>query len=281
MDFLRNLLHRKEKRSESVVLIDIGSDSVAGAYVRFTEGETPALLYTRRFVLEKREGEPHERAMLRALGILGDELIREGAPALLRATGSGSAETILVSVDTPWQETRLRTEHFERKNSFVFTESMVATAIEKTRAVPHGKFLADESIISTVLNGYETHYPYGKKVHRASVTVLSSLIDKSVAENVQITLRGLFHTKNILTIASSSLRYQALRAAFPHERAPDTSSLEQALCAANAGKLLLSGKPPRIVPVLPSHITGLVRQTAVTPPDLQLLLMALYFQYRI
>ncbi len=216
MSFFGELFH--PTRAESLVLIDVSAGSVAGAYAYYKEGETPALLYTRRLPIEIRGDEPHDRAMLRTLEALGSNLIRDGAPILARTTGSGSADTILVSVDAPWQETKVRTELFERKTPFTFTKSMVATALEKTSIKAPGKLLADESIIGTILNGYETSEPYGKKAHRASVVILTSLIDANVSENIITTLRSLFHTKNILSIAGSSLRYQAMRTAFPHER---------------------------------------------------------------
>lgn len=200
------------------MLIDISAGSVAGAYVHYKEGEAPALIFTRRLPIEVRGDEPHEQAMLRALDILGVALIRDGAPALARYAGSGSADAILVSVDAPWQETKVRTEVLERKTPFTFTKAMVATAIEKTSVITPGKLLVDESIIGTILNGYETRQPYGKKAHRASIIVLTSLIDEKVSGDIAATLRGLFHTKNVLSIASSSLRYQAMRTAFPHER---------------------------------------------------------------
>ncbi len=206
------------KRAESIVLVDVGTNSVAGACARYVEGQLPALLYTRRFPVEMREDEPQERAMLRALQILGTTLVREGGPALARATGSGSVSDILVSIDAPWQQTSVRTENFEQKTPFVFTKNMIAKELEKTRIVAPGKVLADESVIGTILNGYETSDPYGKKVHRASAIVLTSLIDKQVAHGILSVLQGLYHTKRVLPIAGSSLRYQAVRRAFPHER---------------------------------------------------------------
>lgn len=216
MSFLSQLFH--PIHAESLVLIHISAASVAGAYAYYKKGEAPILLYTCRLPIEIRDKELHERAMLRTLEMLGAVLIREGAPTLARHTGSGSADTILVSVDAPWQETKIRTEHFERRTSFTFTKRMVAMALEKTGLTAPGKILADESVIGTILNGYETREPYGKRVNRASVIILTSFIDEKISESVFATLRGLFHTKNILSIAGSSLRYQAMRIAFPHER---------------------------------------------------------------
>ena len=333
-----------KKKSESVVLIDIGTGSVAGAYARYSEGEQPAMLYTRRLPITIHPDEPHADAMLRALGILGTALVNEGAPVLLRATGSGSADAVLVSVDAPWQKTAVRTEYFEQKEPFIFTKSLVDAALAETAAIPVGQLLADESIIGTILNGYETKDPYGKEAHRASVVILTSLIDEQVAKGIHSAISGLYHTKNILTIAGSSLRYQAMRIAFPHERdalildatgplstislvrrnllvdvlevashragtevwleaitdelaalalrfpLPRTifllareenlSKLRATLDAAHLGKFWLSDNPPKIVSVQGSHLSGLIRQATTAAPDLSLLLMALYFQYR-
>jgi len=341
MSFLDGLFGKK-KRTESVVLIDIVADSVAGAYAYYVEDEKPSVLYTRRLPVEAREGESQDRAMLRALKILADTLISEGAPVLARATGSGAAGTILVSIDAPWQETSVRTEHFEAEEPFVFTRNLVDAKLGETVVKAPGKMLADESIIGTILNGYETRDPYGKRVRRASVVVLTSLIDEKVAKGIATILQAAYHTKNILPIAGSSLRYQAMYKAFPHERdalivdatgpltslallrhgllatavdaAPaDTAdawvehiradltelakqyplprtifllareaqvaALQKTLSEAKLADLWLSDNPPKVVSVLPSHISGLVRQVSTAAPDLLLLLMALYFEY--
>lgn len=343
MSFFGDLF--RTPQTESVALIDISTGSVAGACARYTPGEPPVLLYTRRLPVERRDRESHERAMLRALEVLGDALIREGAPALLRATGSGSVDTVLVSVDAPWQKTSLRTEFFEQKTPFIFSKSLVSAALEKTSVAPPGEILVDESIIGTILNGYETRDPYGKEVHRASLVILTSRIDEHVASGITALLRSLYHTGHLLFIAGSSLRYQAMRIAFPHEREalildatgpftalalvrrdllvdavevrsrpngagawlkgvldelaelaekfplprtifllarePEIDSMRKLLDTANLEKLWLSDHPPKIVPVMGSHLSGLVRQTTAAAPDLSLLLMALYFKYRV
>lgn len=217
MGLFSNIFNKTHK-GESVVLIDISAGSVAGAYAYYKKGENPSLLYTRRLPIVTIEGEQKDLAMLRALGLLGDTLIIDGAPVLARHTGNGRADTILVSVDAPWQETKIRKEFFERKDPFVLTKSMVDAALDRTSVASKGKVLADESVIGTILNGYETREPYGKKVRHASVIILTSLIDEKISKNIAGTLRGIFHTENILSIAGSSLRYQAMRTIFPHER---------------------------------------------------------------
>lgn len=216
MSFFEKIFH-KNKKGESVIVIDIGASGVAGAYVRYDEGELPTVLYSRTIPIELRMSEPREKSMLRALAGLGAILIKEGAPALTRATGSGRADNILVSVDAPWQETTVRTELFESKEPFTFTRSLVAERLEETSSATEEQMITDESIIGTILNGYETRNPYGKEASRASVIVLTSLIKRAVADSIVALLRSVFHTTSILPIAGSSVRYQAMRLVFPHE----------------------------------------------------------------
>ena len=213
-------MFRNEKDVETVILIDIGATEITGAYVRYEEGTLPTVYYTRRLPIETRSHEAHTHAMLRALSVLGDDLIRQGAPILARALGTGSANQILVSIGAPWQETTVRTIDFEEAEPFVFTKGLVSEKLKESINTPVStkKMLVDNSIIGTVLNGYETHKPYGRKVHRARIIVLTSLIEEKVAQDITTMLRGLYHTKNILPITDSSLRYQAMREAFPHEQ---------------------------------------------------------------
>ncbi|MEK7157236.1 MAG: hypothetical protein AAB709_01645 [Patescibacteria group bacterium] len=248
MSFLKNLFQKKESGG-SVILIDIGGESVAGAYVRYEVNELPKLLYTRRLPIEIQNGEERERAMVRALSILGKNLIREGAPVLARTTGSGSADMILVSIDAPWQETRVRTEHFEQDEPFEFTKDLFAERLKESSITPSEKLLADESIIGSILNGYETHNPYGRQVRRAEIVVLTSLIEKDVAYDITSVLEGLYHTRNILPISGSSLRYQAMRTVFPHER--DSISID-----ATSGSLTTIALVRKGIFVTMSNVTG-------------------------
>lgn len=334
-------------KKEPLVLIDINAGSVGGAYVVYNADAFPTIVYQIRTTIEIRSDEPQEKAMLRCLAITIEELITKGAPALLRITGSGRAGTVLVSVDAPWQETRIRAEAFERSTSFIFTKAMLSMALEKTSVTPPGKTLADESIIGTVLNGYETHAPFGKRVHRATVLILTSFIPIDVSDAIVDALRNAFHTRHILSIAGTSLRYQALRALFAHERSAivldaigpcisialvrkgmlvetadiingvaerqtnvwveevrakltsfatqfplprtifllsqedDAPYLEGALTAASLSALWLSDQPPKIVPVLASHLQPHLRLLEHVSTDIPLMLMAYYWKHRL
>jgi hypothetical protein len=217
MRFLENLF-RAKKQAESVVLIGIGENIVCGACVRYEDGRSPTAHYTRSLPVTVRDGEERERAVLRTLRSLGDDLIREGAPALARAIGNGVVSTILVAVDAPWQKVLTRTEYFEQREPFTFTEDLVEKRLAETDVVAPDEVLVDKSIIGATLNGYATNAPYGKEARRASITVLTSLVKLRLKDSVTEIMRGLYHTRDIRFIGGSSLRYQTARSLFPHDR---------------------------------------------------------------
>ncbi len=204
--------------TKSVACIDIGSGSVGMGYAYYREGEIPRLVYALREPIEIRNGEKPEAAMLRTLQKTGEKLIREGAPALYRASGSGTADTVLASISAPWQETDVRVEELEEKTPFTFTHDSMDSILARASRTKAGRVLVDASPTSVLLNGYASNAPYGKECTRASVTVLTSTISESVSLESARVLRALFHTRNILLIAGASVRYQSVQAAFPHER---------------------------------------------------------------
>lgn len=340
MTFFGNLF--RSRRDEVVVLIDIGSDSIAGSYVRHGTDTVSELIYSRRLPIELQEGEPHERAMLRALDVLSAALVTEGLPALARARVDAPVTSILVSVDAPWQQVKVQVERIEQSSGLTFTKRLVDEMLSKARLteVDEGKTITNASVIATVLNGYPVQSAFGKKVRSVAVVVLVSLIDRAVSEAIHSKLRDVLKTQEIQLLSGSSLRYQAMRIAFPHEqdalivdaagseieivlirkgllvsvseiernvtathkdddyflrglgeiaksyplprtifllaRESEIGVFKKKLESTDFGALWFSGNSPTVLPVLASHISGLVKQGITADSDIPLLFMALY-----
>ena len=200
------------------MLINIGSGSLSGACIRYAEGQLPTILYARHLPLEGHEGEDFAQAIVRTLEALTNLLVTEGAPALQRFAGSGTADRILISVDAPWQTTVLRVETIEAPALFSFTRHLITEEFEKPSFAPAGQFVVNESLVGTILDGYEVHAPFGKKASQAKIVILASAIVERLAKAATLVVRRSYHTKEISFISGASLRYQAVRAAFPLER---------------------------------------------------------------
>jgi hypothetical protein len=214
MSFVTSIL--KRERKENVVLIDIGARAVAGACVRYVGEEAPVVIYATHLPIEIQEGEDHSRAMLRALDHLAQTLTKEGVPALIRATKTGAVAQVLVSIDAPWQDTAIHSEEISRDGDFTFTKKLVTDAVTKVSPLEEGQVYTDASVVGTILNGYEVREPYGKRAHHAIIIILTSRMDTQVLRTLRESLAPLAKGSGSV-IAGTSLRYQAMRAAFPHE----------------------------------------------------------------
>lgn len=202
----------------SVALIDITSSSVGGALAHFSSGAQPTIYYTNRLLIEQHGDENLSAAMLRTLGELADKLVTEGAPVLHQETKSGHIDRVFASIGTPWQATSVRTEHINDTKPFTFTKAFLTDITRKSSAVKEGYVLSGESVIATLLNGYEVSRPFGKKATRAEIVVLSSLIEKETAQQVESTLRKTYHTHALTLTAFAPIAYTVFRDLFPHEK---------------------------------------------------------------
>lgn len=215
MSFLSGLF---TKESESVVLIDIGSASVGGAVAHLILGQKPVMYFTVRIPIERRDGESVVASMERTLQVVTEQLVREGGPALLRGTGSGRVDRVLAVVASPWQETRVKVETLEKATPFIVHKDAVMEAVRRAAAIPAERTAEDETLIATLLNGYETHDPFGKRAKRVDMVILSSSLEKGVASHVEAVLRGAFHTRHVRLTAFAPVLYAVFRDIYPHQK---------------------------------------------------------------
>jgi hypothetical protein len=206
-----------QKSGESFVLIDICSTSVAGGLVH-TDSRKSTVYFTERLSIKYRPHEDAHTAMLRTLEDLASKLLTQGAPILRKETGSGHISRIFVSVSAPWQKTSVRTEHINPAKPFVFTKAIVTDTIQKTTTVPEGYAKSGESLIATILNGYEISRPYGKHVARADLVVLTSFIEKNTSNEIENVLRKTYHTHALTVTGFAPVAYSAFRTMYPHEK---------------------------------------------------------------
>lgn len=211
----------KKRAAYNVALIDVSSASVRGAYARIEEGNIPVVYYTAYLPIDPSvdgtmPGDLPPLQMIECVNAIGERLVREGAPVLREATGSGDVRHVFVSIGAPWQESTVRIETIEEAKPFVFTKQLVEGATRKNE-VPEGKIEAGEAVVATMLNGYESRKPFGKRVSRADLVILSSTIDKAVAETVERSLRRTYHTHDVRMTAFAPVAYEVLRDLYPHQ----------------------------------------------------------------
>ena len=202
----------------SVALIDINSSSVGGALAHLETGAQPTVYYTNRLPIEIHGEEDLSVAMLRTLDELATALIAKGAPVLHQETRSGHIDRVFTSIGAPWQATAVRTEHVNETKPFTFTKAFLTEITRKSSAVQEGYMLSGESVIATLLNGYEVAHPFGKKVTRAELIILSSFVQKKIADSIEKVLRKTYHTHALTLTAFAPVAYTVFRDIYPYEK---------------------------------------------------------------
>ncbi len=211
-----------KKNAHNVALIDVSSASVRGAYARIEEGQPPTICYTAHLSIEPQTGTPETATpfvadMLRALEELVGILQKEGAAALRTATGSAHVKQVFVSIGAPWQESNVRVESFEKETPFVFTRALLDEATKRNE-LPEGMIESGEAVIATILNGYESRQPLGKRVKHADLVILSSMLNEEVMRSVEKTLRHAYHTHEVTIAAFAPVAFEILRDQYPHQK---------------------------------------------------------------
>jgi hypothetical protein len=207
----------------SVVLVDIDSSSVGGAYAHFFPNKPPRIYFTARLPIEMKGGVSSNEDMFRALRTLTDVLVSSGAPVLHKETGSAHIDAVLASVGSPWQQTKIQVKTVgDGEKTFAFTravmEETMRSAPVKTPESTDERVSVGNLVIATILNGYETTNPFGKKAKRADLVVLSSTLPKKTIAQIQETLRQAYQTHALTYTAFAPLIYTVFRDMFPLEK---------------------------------------------------------------
>lgn len=204
--------------STRVAILDIRSSSIGAGFVVLHKNQAPQLVYGTRVPLEPHATEPLTEAFARTLELVLQTLIKEGAPILRKASGSAHTDRALVSFTAPWQNSIVFSTTVDPGHTFVFTKQVLEKALQESAVTPEGWTRVSEMVIATLLNGYEVENPFGKKVNRAELIMLSSSIEDSMMTYVEKAVRKALHQHQIEFDAFIPDAYDLFRELYPHQR---------------------------------------------------------------
>jgi hypothetical protein len=78
--------------------------------------------------------------------------------------------------------------------------------------------LSHEAVVATMLDGYATRNPYGKKARKADIVILTSTVDAGLAKRIGETLRPYVRSAAPEIAAFAPLAFDVFRDLYPHER---------------------------------------------------------------
>jgi hypothetical protein len=206
-------------KSKAVAVFDISSSSVAGAHVLLeSKGDMHSVSI---LVQERRDSNLEEELNI-------ERFVNDTAKTLetviehVRNADLHHPSMIQVVLGSPWYSSYTRTIAYSKNTFFSVTERLVESLIEKEVAYllrqPDGQgtlgdsfVVAEQQLSHTVLNGYETNEPYGKKVQSLELILHISLIPKIVADRFTSIIRRSYGSRKIQVTTGAYAAFVALR----------------------------------------------------------------------
>lgn len=203
--------------AKSVLLVDVSSSSARAAYASISGKGPVALYHAVRVPMEVGDASASSAVMLRTLDAALRELREQGAPVLHKRTGSGSVSAAFVTVGGPWQDASIRIETIGDGKPFTFGPDLIERA-KKKGEIPKGRISSEETVLATILNGYETMEPVGKKAKTAEIVILTATLDEEVSGLMKRTVGTFTNHQDVRFATFASLIFESVGALFPHEK---------------------------------------------------------------
>lgn len=204
-------------------LLDIGSGSVGGALVEDVAANPTVRFTTRKsfpFSLEV-SAESLERAMLAALFVVARRL-EEAVRSLERDEERRAAVGEAVAVfSSPWYAGKTAVVRIEREAPFTVTRRIFAETVadaERSFAKPEDDaLLLERSVIQTIVNGYRTSRPVGKRGATLDLALYLSALPRGVAEKARGAIGRAFPGRPVSLHSFGLVAFSALRDLFPEK----------------------------------------------------------------
>ncbi len=208
------------RRKRTVVLIDVGSASISGAYACVEKDCHPIIYYSTHAPISLRDDLSPEDAVAQALAKVTKNLLTVGAPIVSRHTNKKICmDRIIISIAAPWQDVRIQEQQKTEKKSFRFTKSVMDDIVKKLFAqTARGRIITNSMVVSIMLNGYSVTNPFGIKTKEVKMVVLGSYITKEIVKRVTDIVTEAFHTENVEITAFAPIVYSVLRSLYPDEK---------------------------------------------------------------
>lgn len=186
------------KKRELVLVLDISSGSVGGAFVLCEAGSVPFILNSKRShfrLSEEKNIERSKKEMLESLDAVCSELQREVGER---------PQKIFCILATPWSHGELHSVKIEKNTNFKFTEKLaqklINDEIQKFKAGwKNLKQVIDKRITGVSLNGFSVKNPHGFLARTAKIDIFLSLAPEVFTKSIEEKIHKTFKAKIMFT----------------------------------------------------------------------------------
>lgn len=221
-----SLFRRRSKSGQHFVIVfDIGSASIGGAFVSVEAGKNPEVIFTTRHEIPFQEKLNFQRFL--------DSMIKtlEGMFVVLQKAGGGvRVDEAFCVLASPWYASQTRLVHYNQEVPFTVTEKGLSKLIQKeidlfrdsklfarSRSGDVAPEIMESKNIQVKLNGYEVRNPFGKKTSELEIALYISMIPAHIYRSINESIRKFWHVPDVHFSSFSFTTFDVIRDVFTEE----------------------------------------------------------------
>lgn len=227
----------KNKNSNSVIIIDVGSGSVGGAVVVFDSEAKPNIVFETRDLFPIQARLNNHRLLpltIESLDKIMDLIFKKGLQKSIDKEGRKVfPRRIICNFSSPWHISTTKTLHFKFDKPFVISnqfvediisyegKNFVSKIIKEDLGESFGQesktAVSEQEVLQTFVNGYPVLYPVDKKANEFEMIVFMSAFPHQLVKNFEKICGK--HFPNIIPDFNSGtgVYFHVLRELFPNE----------------------------------------------------------------
>ena len=220
------LFQRKGKSGQHfIVVFDIGSASIGGAFASIDSGKTPEVIFTTRRDIPFQEKLNFQRFLESMIKTLEEMFV-----ALEKAGGGVKVDQVFCVLASPWYASQTRLVHYNQPQPFTVTEKGLAKLVQKEIELFRDSKLFERSKqsdaapeimesknIQMKLNGYEVKSPFGKRTNELEVALYISMIPGNIFTSINESIKKFWHLPEVHFSSFSFTAFDTIRDIFADE----------------------------------------------------------------
>lgn len=216
---------KKNKESYSLVF-NIGSGSVSGGIIKFTEKSGVDITYYAKELIPFQQEvsvSKHMDFMKTTVTTLAQRIRTEGLKKIVTKKGSDFiVDRVFYVFASPWSASQVKTIRVKEPKPFKITEAYLSNLIDaeekkfQVDIAQSGKII-EKKIIQVNLNGYTVTDIYNKIAKELEISVFFTIVPEDILQAVEDSVSKVFTIKNIWCHSSSLAMFSVIRNLFPHK----------------------------------------------------------------
>lgn len=211
------------EKKDLVLLFDIGSSSVGGAFLKIQKSGTPKIVFSIREPIPFKDEMNVDQFL--ALTVEALEIVAKKA----YMAGLGAPTKIFCTLASPWYVSQTRIINYAKNTSFVFTAKLADNLIQNEvnlfeaehlaqyAHTEHSARIIELKNIKTMINGYENINPINQKGKELEMTIFVSMSPEKILKKIEETIREHFHFKEIIFSSFVLAFFTVIRDLYSHQ----------------------------------------------------------------